>query len=85
MLATLASSTSPLSHHLTARSNKATFYIPSNGACSGSTDSTKAMVAELSTDMYGDKEQVSLYCSSCASVKDPKVMIVVRIVDACST
>ncbi|KAI8056192.1 hypothetical protein BDF22DRAFT_674263 [Syncephalis plumigaleata] len=70
--------------HLVARSNRATWFTPSNDRCTGETSSSKDMIAALSDDMFGNKGE-SKYCGKCAHVKGPIGLVVVKIVDACPT
>ncbi|KAI8055530.1 RlpA-like double-psi beta-barrel-protein domain-containing protein-containing protein [Syncephalis plumigaleata] len=70
--------------HLVARSNRATWFTPSNDRCTGETSSSTAMIAALSDDMFGNKDE-SKYCGKCAHVKGPIGSVVVKITDSCPT
>ncbi|KAI9598580.1 RlpA-like double-psi beta-barrel-protein domain-containing protein-containing protein [Syncephalis fuscata] len=62
-----------------------TWFTPDKDACTGKTSPSTAMIAALSTDMYGKTSVKSKYCGQCARVKGPKGTVVVKIVDACPT
>jgi Fe-S cluster biogenesis protein NfuA len=72
-------------HHLVARANQATWFTPSKDVCTGKTNPGTAMIAALSTDLYGKTSIESKYCGRCARAKGSKGTVMVKITDACST
>ncbi|KAI9598579.1 hypothetical protein BDF19DRAFT_419597 [Syncephalis fuscata] len=67
------------------RRSVATYYTPSNDACTGKSSRPGQLIAAISTHLYGDSRRRSEYCGHCVRIYGPKGQVVAQIVDACPT